>query len=98
MNVYVKVHKACNDVLVAMCDTDVLGKEFREGELHITPSPSFYKGKLIPIEECERYFAAASILNLVGTNVVERAISAGYIDREHVLTIGGTVHAQMVVV
>lgn len=98
MNVYVKVHQACNDVIVAMCDEEVLGKEFHEGELHITPSTSFYKGRLVQIDECEQFLSAATILNLVGKTIIEYAISAGYIEREHVLKIGETEHAQMVVV
>lgn len=96
MKVYVKVHKACNDILVAICDEDVLGKEFKEGKLRLVVNDSFYKGKLIDIEELEAFIKAASILNIVGKASIEKAIECECIDKENVMKIGDTLHAQMV--
>jgi len=98
MKVYVKVHKACNDVLVAVCDEDVLGKEFKEGKLKIFVNESFYKGKLIELSELEKFLRSASILNIVGQESIQRAIECDCIEEDNILCIGNTKHAQMVTV
>lgn len=98
MKAYVKVHKACNDVLVAICDEDVLGKEFREGKLKIFVNESFYKGRLIEVEELDSFLRSASILNIVGHASIEKAIECDCIEEINILKIGDTVHAQMVTV
>ncbi|HOP08682.1 MAG TPA: DUF424 family protein [Candidatus Methanofastidiosa archaeon] len=98
MKVYVKVHKACNDVLVAVCDEDVLGKEFKEGRLKLFVNESFYKGKLIEMDELEKFLKLASILNIVGHESIRRAVECEFIDEDNILNIGSTRHAQMVTV
>lgn len=98
MKVYVRVHKACNDIIVAACDEDVLGKTYRSGDLCLTVNPGFYKGTLRDDTDLDRILASATIVNLVGEGCVSRAISCGIVDEANVLEIGGTKHAQMVVV
>lgn len=98
MNIYVKVHKACNDIIVAVCDEDVMGKTHRSGNLTLTVTPGFYKGTLRDIGCLESLFSSATILNIVGRASVEKAIACGVINKENVLEIGDTLHAQMVVV
>lgn len=98
MKVYVKVHKACNDVLVAVCDEDVLGKEFKEGRLKLFVNESFYKGELIEIDELDSFMMSASILNIVGHESIKRAVECDCIEEDNILNIGTTRHAQMVTV
>jgi hypothetical protein len=98
MKIYVKVHQACKDIIVAACDEDVLGKTFREGELCLTVNPGFYKGSLREVDDLGKLLPSATIVNLVGASCVEKAIQCGVIRRDNVLEIGGTLHAQMVVV
>lgn len=96
MDVYVRTIKTPTDVLVAACDTDVVGKVFEEDELHLEVKTDFYCGDAVPLEECGKFLYEATILNLVGENVVQKAIEMGLVNPAHVLKIGGTVHAQMV--
>ncbi len=98
MNIYVKIHKACNDIIVAVCDEDVMCNTYRSGELCLAVTPGFYKGALRDIGCLESLLPSATILNLVGRACVEKAIACGVINKENVLEIGGTLHAQMVVV
>ncbi|MCC7568217.1 MAG: DUF424 family protein [Candidatus Methanofastidiosa archaeon] len=98
MRAYVKVHKACADVIVAICDEDELGKSYAEGTLRLSVNTGFYKGTLVDIADLDTYFVASTILNLVGRHCVDKAIAAGVISPKNVLRIGDTVHAQMVVV
>lgn len=96
MDVYVKMMKTATEVLVAACDADVLGKVFEEHDIHLEVKQDFYCGNAVPLTECDAFLYEATILNLVGENVVQKAVELGLVSPNHVLKIGGTVHAQMV--
>ena len=96
MDVYVKMIKTATEVLVAACDADIVGQTFEEDELQIEVKPDFYCGDTVALEECGSFLAEATILNVVGENVVRKAIELGLVNPGNVLKIGETVHAQMV--
>ena len=96
MNVYVKTVKTATEILVAACDADIVGKTFEEDELQLEVNHDFYCGNAVSLEECDQFFGEATILNLVGENVVNKAITLGLVNARNVLRIGGTLHAQMV--
>ena len=43
--IYVKFHKG-SSVIVAICDSNLIGKTFKEGKLSLNVSEHFYKGEL----------------------------------------------------
>ncbi|MFQ6127467.1 MAG: DUF424 domain-containing protein [Thermoplasmata archaeon] len=84
------------EVLLAACDSDILGKTFREGDLKIEVS-SFYDGEKVSVEEFTERLREATIANLVGKSTVQAAIDRGFVDEACVIWIGDVPHAQMVV-
>ncbi len=88
------VHTA-NEVLVIVCDSELLGKEFKEGEFRLKVHRSFYNGREASIKECLAALRQATIANMVGS-IVEHAIKEGLIDRKNVIRIQNVPHAQMV--
>ncbi|OYT53232.1 MAG: hypothetical protein B6U72_06440 [Candidatus Altiarchaeales archaeon ex4484_2] len=93
---YVKVYDHGSEVLVAVCDEELLGKTLREGDLVMEIREAFYKGDLMNHDSLEGLFGEASILNLVGNDVVDKAVSGGFVDADSVLEIAGVKHAQVV--
>jgi hypothetical protein len=91
-----KIYKQGKETLIAACDYDILGKGFKEGDLHIEVSPDFFGAELATGSEVEDALAGATMANLVGCKTVEHAISLGYVDKENVLSIDGILYAQMV--
>lgn len=83
-------------LMVAVCDRDVLGETFENGEVSLTITEAFYGGDEADEDEVVDSLARASIANIVGARAVEVAVEAGIIDAEHVLDVGETRHAQMV--
>jgi len=81
-------------LLVSVCDDDVLGETFENGSLSLTVDPDFYDGEAATEAEVTASLAEASVANLVGTEAVETAIDAGFVDEENVLELGETLHAQ----
>ncbi len=94
--VYLKTYRQGAEVLIAVCDCDILGKKFAEGHLRIEVSPDFFGRELASRSEVETALSRATIANLVGCRAVEHAIRLGYVEREHVLSIEGVLCAQMV--
>jgi hypothetical protein len=88
--------KVGRSVLLAICDADVLGKTLREGKIIFCVKEEFYRGAKVNVEEAIMMIENSSIVNMVGRNVVKRAIEKGYVHPEAVLNIEGIPHAQIV--
>ena len=82
-------------LLVTVCDADVLGETFEDGELSLTVTEEFYGGEEVDEGAVVDSLSRATIANIVGTRAVELAIEADVIDEAHVLELGATRHAQL---
>jgi hypothetical protein len=91
-----KLRKIGNHVLLAICDVEILGKTLREGKIVFKVSEEFYKGEEVDIEEAVAMIENSTIVNMVGKNVVQKAIEKGYVHPEAILKIEGIPHAQIV--
>lgn len=96
MEVYLSIRKVGDNVVLAVCDCDLLGKTLREGKIVFHIKDEFYKGKKTTVEEAVGLISNSTIVNLVGKACVEKAISQGYVHPEAVLEIEGVPHAQIV--
>ena len=84
------------NVLLAICDADLLGKTLREGKIVFCVKEDFYRGKRVNVEDAVVLIENSTIVNMVGQNVVEKAVEKGYVHPEAVLNIEGVPHAQIV--
>jgi hypothetical protein len=91
-----KIYRQGAEVLAAICDSDLVGKRFAEGRLHIEVTAEFFGEEKVSPEEVEAALKDATIANFVGCCAVEHAIALGYVDRGNVLCIDGILCAQMV--
>ena len=96
LDVYVNIRKWGRCVLLATCDAELLGKSLREGEIAFEIREDFYKGSKVSVEEAIALIQQSTIVNMVGQNIVEKAIEQGLIHPEAVLKISGIPHAQIV--
>jgi len=90
------LRKIGNTVLLAICDAEIIGKTLREGKIVFHVKEEFYKGTKVSIEEAIAMIENSTIVNMIGKNVVEKAIEKGYVHPDAVLNIGGIPHAQIV--
>jgi hypothetical protein len=88
--------KVGRNVLLCMCDAEILGRTLREGKIVFCVKEDFYKGPRVPLEEAVSMIETSTIVNMVGRNVVKKAIERGYVHPEAVLSIEGVPHAQIV--
>jgi len=82
-------------LLVAACDSDVLGKTFEDGELSLSVTEEFYGGDEMDVDAAMAAIRRADVANLVGTKTVEADINAGVVDESTVLAVEDTLHAQL---
>lgn len=96
MDAYVSLKKVGRNVLLAICDCEVLGRTLREGKIVFHVKNEFYNGGKVSVEEAVGMIENSTIVNMVGKNCVEKAIAKGYVHPEAVLRIEGVPHAQIV--
>jgi uncharacterized protein len=93
---YVNVIKTQGQVLVAVCDENLLGKTLMEGKIRFEVKDSFYKGNKMNIDRALELVGKSTIANLIGQEIVEKAIEAGLVHPQAILKISGVPHAQIV--
>lgn len=96
MEAYVKLKKIGRNVLLAICDCEMLGRTLREGKIVFHVKDEFYNGGKVSVDEAVGMIDNSTIVNLVGKNCVEKAIAKGYVHPDAVLQIEGVPHAQIV--
>jgi hypothetical protein len=90
------LRKIGRNVLLSMCDKEILGKTLHEGKIVFRVKENFYKGTSVALDEAVSLIESSTIVNMVGKNVVKKAIERGYVHPEAVLHIEGVPHAQII--
>ncbi len=95
MEVYVKLKQVGPNVVLAICDVELLGKTLREGKIVFKIKDEFYNGGKASVDEAVSMINNSTIVNLVGKCCVEKAIAKGYVHPDAVIHIEGVPHAQI---
>lgn len=80
MQVYLKIHSQGGTEVIAVCDNDLLNKELCEDNFKLKIYNDFYGGKLIDIDEAINILAISSNFNIIGNNIIRKAIKSGIIN------------------
>jgi hypothetical protein len=88
----VKIHKSYRTV-IAICDSDLLGKSFEEGNRILEVRESFYDGEKASEEEVLELMQTLSsedaTFNIVGEKSVNTALKAGIVSEEGIKKVQG---------
>ncbi len=88
----IKIHKAYRDI-VAVCDSELLGKSFEEGIKVLNIRENFYNGEEKTAKELVEIFKDLamedSTFNIVGENSVSCALKAGIISKQGIKKVQG---------
>lgn len=96
MDAYVNIRRRGGHVVLAICDADLLGKTFRDEGIVFTVREEFYKGLKVDVDEAVKLIDQSTIVNMIGRNIVMKAVERGVVHPEAVLKISGVLHAQIV--
>ncbi len=93
---YMKQYDTQGELLIAVCDKEIIGKKFHEGELTLMVDSGFYKGVDASESEVREALSCATIANIAGEKAIACAVDCGCVDPDTVIFIEGIPHAQMV--
>lgn len=89
---FIKIIKSYRDV-VAICDSDLIGKRFEENNLQLEVKENFFRGEKIKEEEAIKIMQEMAkedaTFNIVGKKATSTAIKAGIISEEGIKKIEG---------
>jgi hypothetical protein len=77
MQFSVKVTDFQKNVMLNICDADLLGKNIVQDELNMNISKSYYGQKLVEKEEATTLLKKSSIINMVGKETVSLSVKLG---------------------
>ena len=87
-----KIHNAYR-IVIAICDTNLLGKKFEQGERQLDLTGGFFKGEEKTEEEVKEIIRQAkaedATFNIVGEKACRLAKEIGLIEEEGVIQIQG---------
>ena len=92
----VKAHFGKNQLILAVCDKDILNKKFLDGNLQLDLTSDFYKGEEKTEHEIIAMIKKAYIVNAVGKNSVVCCVKAGIVDKNKIKKIKNIPYAYMV--
>ncbi|NYT03536.1 MAG: DUF424 family protein [Candidatus Methanofastidiosa archaeon] len=97
MEFYYALYRQGKELIVAVCDEDTLDKSFSCSEkgIKIDVKKAFYGKNKGHKEDVLPHMKDATILNLVGKDIIEIALEEGLISKECIIVIDKTLHAQM---
>ena len=98
--VLVKIIKTYRDV-IAICDSELLGKKFEQGKFQLDVKESFFKGNETnqekAIEIMQNMEKEDATFNIIGKESIEIALKAGIIKQEGIKKIQGIPFALVLV-
>ena len=87
---FIKIHKSCRTI-VALCDSELLGKKFDEGKRQLNIRETFYKGDKVNEEHAINIMRIQAMedatFNIVGRKSIDAALKAGIITKKGIAKI-----------
>ena len=95
----VKIHRTPDKrTVVAVCDNEIFGKCFEQGELCLDLSSEFFNGDEMTAKEATKILLDAYVVNFAGQRSVELGKNLNLVDADKIKKIDDVPYAQVVVV
>ena len=91
-----KVFNAKYDLVVAICDEELIDKKIDTKRFEIKVSKNFYGERIVNEKIAVKLMEKATIGNLIGKDIVALAKKNGFITKENIISINGVPHAQFI--
>ncbi len=87
MQFSVRVSNYQKNIMLNICDAELLGKKIIQDELNMDISKSYYGEKLVEKEEAKSLLKNSSIINMVGKETVSLSLELGIGSENGIKTI-----------
>jgi len=95
--IYIKIYNTDNGNIVAMCDSTLIDKVLKEGEMEINlrDYSDFYKGELVDTKKAASMISPEKLhsANVIGKESVDAAIKGAIIHKDSVKKINSVPYA-----
>lgn len=85
--VSIKVHKRNTEVVIGICDAELLGKVLKQGKFRFDISKHFFEGPEISIQEAIPLIDSSPNLNAVGSNIISYLIQRKLVHKDSLVVI-----------
>ncbi|MHB1492567.1 MAG: DUF424 domain-containing protein [Thermoplasmataceae archaeon] len=92
--IVMKVMNVSNEILLSAADTEIVGMNLRQGNLHLEVKEDFYGTSRVSKALFLEAMNICTIANLVGNYTVRVAIEAKFVNADNVIEIQGIKHCQ----
>ena len=89
MQFSIKTTNYQKNLMLNICDAELLGKKIVENELNMNISESYYGEKLVEHEEARTLLKNASIINMVGKETISLSLELGVGNENGIKKIDG---------
>ncbi|MFC1741275.1 DUF424 domain-containing protein [Nanoarchaeota archaeon] len=93
----VKIHPTPNGRMLAICDSELLGKVFEEDDKQLNLDSQFYKGEEMPEDKLKEIIKTCYVINAVGKESTGFLLKEDMIKEENIMEISGIPHTQCVI-
>jgi uncharacterized protein len=91
-----KIHKKDGKSVLALCDSDLLGKVFEEKGFILDLSSEFFNGKEVSKEKIRPYLKRVYVVNAVGKESTSLVLEAGLTSKADLKSVKGVPHIQVI--
>ena len=77
MKFSVRVSEYQKNVMLNICDADLMGKKIMQDKLTMHISEAYYGKKIVEIDEAKTLLKNSSVINMVGKDAVSLAVELG---------------------
>ncbi|MBN2368633.1 DUF424 family protein [Candidatus Woesearchaeota archaeon] len=92
----VKKHESKGRLVLAVCDSKILGKKIEDNKKILDLGSEFYKGREISDEELSELMKKSYIVNAVGTEAVNFLKQENYLSEKEVMFVLDVPYVQVV--
>ena len=89
MRFSVKTTEYQKNLMLNICDAELLGKSISENELTMKISESYYGNEIIEINEAKKLLESSNIINMVGKDTISLSLELGIGSENGVKKISG---------
>jgi hypothetical protein len=93
--IFMRIHAAGDQVILAACDKELLGRTLVRGDLQFKISYHFYGGDLVNEKTFLMMMGQVTSANVVGNHCVGLLIESGMVEKESVIRIENVMHVQV---
>jgi len=91
-----KIHKKDDEIILAICDSSLLGKNLEDDEMNFHVSEEFYSQDTCDDAHIKELIGTATILNVIGNDIINIMIDEKLVQEDKIMKIAGVPHAQII--